>query len=89
MLATKLREVMTHRQACLSSADHYGFDVLHCGPLHAAGSMTARNVCCGLRFQLIDATHYAIARQLNERPRKTLNFETPAEQFSQSVASTG
>jgi IS30 family transposase len=31
----------------------------------------------------------AIARQLNERPRKTLNFETPALRFSQCVASTG
>jgi IS30 family transposase len=44
----------------------------------------------GTDLSVYSQTHLnKVARQLNERPRKTLNFQAPAQRFSACVASTG
>lgn len=85
-------------------ADHKRFtlatDILvyFCDPHHPWQRGTNENTNGLLRQYFpkgIDLSGYsqsqlsAIARKLNERPRKTLNYETPAQRFYQTVAMTG
>lgn len=88
------KEMAAHKRFTLAT----DIKVYFCDPYHPWQRGTNENTNGLLRQYFpkgIDLSAYsqaklnAVARKLNERPRKTLNYETPAERFHQSVASTG
>lgn len=88
------KEMADHKRFTLAT----NIKVFFCDPQNPWQRGTNENTNGLVRQHLpkgIDLSDYsqaklnAIARQLNERPRKTLNYETPAQRFNQVVASTG
>lgn len=88
------KEMADHKRFTLAT----DIKVFFCDPQNPWQRGTNENTNGLVRQYLpkgIDLSEYsqaklnAIARRLNERPRKTLNYETPAQRFNQIVASTG
>lgn len=88
------KEMADHKRFTLAT----DIQVYFCDPHHPWQRGSNENTNGLLRQYFpkgIDLSSYtqaklnAIAKQLNERPRKTLDYETPAQRFHQSVASTG
>lgn len=88
------KEMAAHKQFTLAT----DIQVYFCDPKSPWQRGSNENTNGLLRQYLpkgIDMSGYsqaelnAVARQLNERPRKTLGFHTPAEMFSRTVALTG
>ena len=86
------KEMAAHRRFTLAT----DIQVYFCDPHHPWQRGTNENTNGLLRqyfpkgISLADVSQAeldAVARQLNERPRKTLGYETPAERYRQTVAS--
>jgi IS30 family transposase len=87
------KEMAGHRRFTLAT----DIQVYFCDPQHPWQRGTNENTNGLLRqyfpkgidlSTVSQAKLNTVARQLNERPRKTLGYETPAERYRQSVAST-
>ena len=86
------KEMADHRRFTLTT----DIKVYFCDPRSPwqRGSKNANGLLRQYLPKGIDLSAYsqaklnAIARRLNERPRKTLEYETPAQRFHEAVAST-